>query len=188
MRLHRSDEELGLAVMDGRVRSVERALARALRCLPRDDAVVALDSALFKKLATVEGVRRHIPANAPSRVWSTLALGDAGGESIIETLARLALLDAGYSVRTQAKFRGVGRVDLLVDGRVVVELDGYEFHSSRWAFRNDRYRDRALHAGGLVVLRFTYGDVMDDPDCVVRAVRAVFVGRRPDFEVIRPYA
>ncbi|MGC5167051.1 endonuclease domain-containing protein [Luteimicrobium sp. DT211] len=186
VRLHRSDDEPGFALVDGRVRSVERALARALTCVPRDEAVVALDSALWKGFATVEGVSRHLPRNAPARVWSALALADPGGKSVIETLARLALVDAGFTVRTQARFEDVGDVDLLVEGLVVVECDGYEYHKDRVTFRNDRRRDRILHAGGLVVLRFTYEDIVDDPTCVVRAVRAALATRPPGFRVVQP--
>jgi very-short-patch-repair endonuclease len=80
-------------------------------------------------------------------------------------------------VRTQPSFDGVGDVDLLVEGWVVIECDGYEYHSGRAEFAKDRRRDRILHAGGLVVLRFTYVDIVTDPGCVVRAVRAVLAAR-----------
>ena len=186
VRLHRTDGELAAATVAGRLQSVERSLARVLVCCPRDDAVVALDSALNKGLATLEGIRRHLPVRPPERALDALAHADEGAASIIETLARLALVDAGFTVRTQRNFARVGDVDLLVEGLVVVELDGYEFHSSRVAFRNDRRRDRELHGGGLVVLRFTYEDVMNDPTCVVRAVQAALRARRPGTPVLRP--
>jgi very-short-patch-repair endonuclease len=188
VRLHRSDDAPGFALVDGRICSVEQSLARALRCVSRDEAVVALDSALWKGFATVEGVARHLPANAPAHVWTALALADPGGKSVIETLARLALVDAGYRVRTQPRFAGVGDVDLLVEGLVVVECDGYEFHQGRREFGNDRRRDRVLHAGGLVVLRFTYQDIVDDPSCVVRAVEAVLAARPAGFRAVQPIA
>lgn len=186
VRVHRADEDPGFALVDGRICSVERALARALRCLPRDEAVVALDSALWKGFATIDGVSRHLPGNAPAHVRDALALADPGGKSVIETLARLALVDAGYRVRTQPRFDGVGDVDLLVEGLVVVECDGYEYHRERREFRNDRRRDRVLHAGGLVVLRFTYEDIIDDPTCVVRAVEAALRTRPAGFRAAQP--
>lgn len=40
--------------------------------------------------------------------------------------------------------------------RVVVELDGYEFHCTRAAFERDRKRDAELTALGYRVLRFTW--------------------------------
>lgn len=170
---HRADHDGGTSPhVAGRVQDLARALARMLTCCPRDDAVVALDHALHRRLVTRDDVARHLgPRADPAR--RTLALADGGGQSIIETLARLALLDAGYRLRTQVEFPGVGSVDLVVDDRVVVECDGYAYHSSREAFRKDRRRDRVLHGLGYVVLRFAYEDVVDDPLCVVRAVERV---------------
>jgi very-short-patch-repair endonuclease len=40
--------------------------------------------------------------------------------------------------------------------RLVVEVDGYEFHRSRRAFESDRERDAALQLAGLRVLRVTH--------------------------------
>jgi len=42
------------------------------------------------------------------------------------------------------------------DRRVVVEIDGFAFHSSRSAFERDRERDATLTARGIRVLRFTW--------------------------------
>ena len=66
----------------------------------------------------------------------------------------------------------VGEVDLLVEGRVVVELDGFAYHSGRREFDEDRRRDRELALQGYVVLRFTARDVLDDRDRLVATVRA----------------
>ena len=64
-------------------------------------------------------------------------------------------------------------------GRVVVELDGFEHHGSRRAFAEDRRRDRALVALGLLVLRFTYDDVLASPETVTRSVRRALQARTP---------
>ena len=42
--------------------------------------------------------------------------------------------------------------------RVIVELDGFETHGTRAAFRADRAKDAALTASGYRVLRFTRDD------------------------------
>ena len=63
--------------------------------------------------------------------------------------------------------RGIGRVDLLVEGAVVVETDGREYHDNDDAFERDRARDRALHARGLVVVRFTRKEVVSTPGLVL---------------------
>jgi Protein of unknown function (DUF559) len=62
--------------------------------------------------------------------------------------------------------------------RVIVEIDGWETHRTRRAFRADRAKDAALTASGYRVLRFTK-DV--EPQLVVRRLRALLptAGTRP---------
>ena len=40
--------------------------------------------------------------------------------------------------------------------KVIVELDGWEFHSSRQSFEDDRERDACTLAAGFVTLRVTW--------------------------------
>ncbi|HEY0363337.1 MAG TPA: type IV toxin-antitoxin system AbiEi family antitoxin domain-containing protein [Solirubrobacteraceae bacterium] len=54
--------------------------------------------------------------------------------------------------------------------RVIVELDGFETHGTRAAFRNDRAKDAALTAHGYRVLRFTHDD---EPALAIERLRAV---------------
>ena len=51
--------------------------------------------------------------------------------------------------------------------RLVVETDGYRWHSSRKAMRRDRARDRELMLAGWRPIRFTYEDVIFEPSIVV---------------------
>jgi very-short-patch-repair endonuclease len=55
---------------------------------------------------------------------------------------------------------GVGRVDVLVGDRLVLELDGYGFHATGESFETDRRRDLALAARGYRVIRLSYRQVM----------------------------
>jgi very-short-patch-repair endonuclease len=57
--------------------------------------------------------------------------------------------------------------------RVVVEVDAWETHGTRRAFRNDRRRDRLLRAHGWDPVRVTGHDVESDPDGVIRGVQAM---------------
>jgi hypothetical protein len=71
-------------------------------------------------------------------------------------------------------------VDVVVDGlevdclwpreRLVVELDGYGFHSDPAAFEADRRRDVRLQLAGYVVLRFTHKRVVGAPGEMVAEV------------------
>ena len=50
---------------------------------------------------------------------------------------------------------------------LVVETDGWETHRTKAAFKSDRRKDAALTAAGYRVMRFTYDDVVYEPDTVV---------------------
>lgn len=176
-RLHR--EDLGAARGDERwpVVTLPQALARMLLCQPAHHALVTIDSALARRLVTPGDVLAALPARAPVHARLTLDLADGRAQSPIETIARLALRAAGFQVEPAHHVEGVGYVDLLVEGCVVVELDGFAYHSRRVEYRNDRRRDRALVALGLTVLRFTYEDVISTPGRLATDVRAALARR-----------
>ena len=56
--------------------------------------------------------------------------------------------------------------------RIVVEIDGFRFHSSRAAFERDRERDTRLIAAGYAVLRFTWRQLVSSPEAVVARLAA----------------
>jgi very-short-patch-repair endonuclease len=58
--------------------------------------------------------------------------------------------------------------------RLVVEVDGFAFHSSRRKFESDRRRDAMLTARGLRVMRVTWRQIIDEPETVlVRIAQAL---------------
>jgi very-short-patch-repair endonuclease len=66
----------------------------------------------------------------------------------------------------------IGRVDFLfAEHRVIVEVDGAAWHTSLSDRRADLARDVRLRAGGSRVERFTWADVTERPDMVVRRLR-----------------
>ena len=48
--------------------------------------------------------------------------------------------------------------------RITVELDSYRFHNSRYACDKDRLREREARSRGDEFRRYTWGDVIEDPD------------------------
>ncbi|WP_164737327.1 endonuclease domain-containing protein [Georgenia sp. SYP-B2076] len=150
---------------------IAEVLTRVLRCQPEEHAIVVVDSALNKNMIRKEELVRALvgPGSAHARV--ALDRCDRRSRSAIETRARLILRADGLDVRAGVVIAGVGEVDLLVEGRVVLECDGYAFHSSRRQFGEDRRRDRALVAAGYLVLRFTAEEIMNRPELVVEEVR-----------------
>lgn len=64
------------------------------------------------------------------------------------------------------------RVDLLwSEGRLVVELDGYESHGGRSAFTRDRHRDYELMASGYMVLRLANDEIAQDYEKALEKIR-----------------
>jgi very-short-patch-repair endonuclease len=51
--------------------------------------------------------------------------------------------------------------------KLVVEVDGYAWHSSAGAFARDRRRDATLTAAGFRVVRVTWTDIVDDPEATL---------------------
>jgi hypothetical protein len=60
------------------------------------------------------------------------------------------------------------------EAKLAVELDGAQYHTSPEDRRRDLARDRVLAAAGWVVLRFTYADVLRDPEGVRAKVLEVY--------------
>ena len=82
--------------------------------------------------------------------------------------------EGGWSGREPryANVRVAGHeVDVLwPDAKLVVEVDGYAFHSTRAAFERDRRRDGELQAAGYRVLRLTWRQLADEPEAVVASL------------------
>jgi very-short-patch-repair endonuclease len=75
----------------------------------------------------------------------------------------------------------VGRheVDMLWSAeRLIVEIDGFAFHSTRAAFERDRIRDAELQALGYRVLRITWRRLVDEPHAVVAIIAAALSAAR----------
>ncbi|MGN6558067.1 MAG: DUF559 domain-containing protein [Solirubrobacterales bacterium] len=61
--------------------------------------------------------------------------------------------------------------------RQIVELDGWEGHSTKSAFRDDRARDRALHVAGYSVTHITWNQLDDEPEAVASDLRVLLRDR-----------
>ena len=164
--------------------SALRTVLDLCRSLPLHEAVAVTDSALRRALVTVEeltGALCELPAGAGrDRVARVLTMVDLQCGSVLESLARVLLIQAGLApeqtqhvVRTAAG-RWIGRVDFAWPSvRLVVETDGFAFHADRATYRKDRRRGNALVLAGWRVLRFSWEDVVSQPEQVVAAVRAL---------------
>jgi very-short-patch-repair endonuclease len=61
----------------------------------------------------------------------------------------------------------------------VVELDGYQAHGTRTAFREDRARDRLLQVAGYGVTRIAWAQLEEEPGALARDLRALVQYKRP---------
>ena len=133
------------------------ALRCARRCLSDDDFIVVCDSLVNRRLMALADIRATIgPGHAAALDRCAWA------ESGTETLVRLRLRRRKVELRTQVTIADVGRVDLLVGERLVIEVDSKEHHTGEERYQADRRRDLELRALGYIVVRLTYRDVMFD--------------------------
>lgn len=172
-----------VVVVDGvRLTTQVRTILDLTQVLPLAHAVAAADSALRKELV---GVEELVPLLASRRgrhaaaARAVAGLVDPLAGSVLESLLRVLLHLGGVPApRTQYSIADsdgafVGRVDFAWPGvRLVVEADGFAFHSDRAAYRSDRRRTNALEQLGWRVLRFSWEDVVHAPEQVVATIRA----------------
>lgn len=153
-------------------------LVHVLQCRPEDESVPMVECALRRGDTVPAFLEARLPGSCNVRARAALARVDCSADSAIEVVVRLLLTRAGLIVRPQVLIEDVGRVDFLVEGFLVIEVDGAAFHSDRRALRRDRHRNNTTIMNGYTVLRFCYEDVMSSPDRVLVAVLAV-LGRQP---------
>jgi len=152
------------------------ALLDAVRCQDPRAAVATLDSALHRGLLRTDELDEFFGA-LPRRYRRLRGLLDSRSESGPETLVRLMLRSLGCSFDLQVSIVGTGRVDIVVDGWLIVECDSREFHSDWASQKEDRRRDLAAAKLGYTTIRFVAEDIMWRPDVVLAALRGL-VGQR----------
>lgn len=106
--------------------------------------------------------RGSLAVSAP-RARLLVARARPGCQSGPESVVRQRLERRGIRTISQASIAGVGDVDLLIsEVRLVIEVDGAEYHSDARSFENDRRRDRVLVALGYRVIRLSFRQVFGD--------------------------
>lgn len=144
------------------------ALFQVARCQPRAEALAVWESALNKNLISAEILRRVSWHSADAHTLAELAsaLSDSG----LETHFIVLMHATGIRPRQQVWIDG-HRVDALIGDRLIVQLDGFAFHSDAASRRRDIEADVRLRLLGYTVLRFDYQQVLFQPEMVQEAVR-----------------
>lgn len=176
VHIHRTRHLTPLTVEGFPLVSPAEIVASCLSCLDDLDAVCVADAALHRNLVTKAEVAELLTGRQSRQSLGRLARADAASRSPLETRARLCLRDAGLVVETGVLLEGIGEVDMLVEGWLIVETDGYEFHSSREQIRKDRRREQRALADGYITVRLTSEDVGAGEDTILRIVQAAIQG------------
>jgi len=140
---------------------LERAVseARALRLIRDGEIEAALERARNRAGAT--RMRRFLSAETESGFTRLEA------ERRMWRLAR----DSGLpQPLCNARVNGVEVDFVWPEQRLIVEVDGYQFHGHRRAFERDRRRDQALIAAGYRVMRVTWRQLRWEPLRVAVAI------------------
>jgi very-short-patch-repair endonuclease len=172
----------GIILHEGRLTAADRALREGLRLTSPARTLLDLaphvTPALLERLVEEAQVlrlvtRRQLEARsgrgAPA-LRAALAAHDQPSMIRSEAERRLlALVRAAGLPHPEANAYVAGKeVDLLWRAeRVIVEMDSWDFHSSRAAFERDRARDQELTALGFAVIRVTWRQIVSEPERLV---------------------
>ena len=173
------DNHIGLPVtspsrtlLDNASELTEKALTRAVNDLLRGHLLV-----LDYLAATLDCYPRH-PATARLRGFVQAPAGPTASEfedAFTGFCARFGLPQPLINT-TIAGFE----VDAYFpDQRVIVELDGWGFHSSRASFENDRERDATMLALGIVTVRITWNRLIKTPEREAERLLVILNARTP---------
>lgn len=150
---------------------VETALIHLFHCAG-DEAFFASYESAWRLRMLSAAARGRIRNALPARARWLIDIARPDADSELESLVRLRLHILGISVECQVEIPGVGRVDLVVDGRLILEIDGKENHAGALQRHRDLERDAAASRLGMETLRFDYAQVVHDWPRVQAAIVA----------------
>ena len=153
------------------------ALVQVFNCQHPKFALASLDSAVHQRLIGDEDVATVFAA-LPGRFQALRPFVDARSDSGQESVLRFIVREAGYAFESQVSITGVGRVDMVVEGCLVVEADSRQFHDGWPAHVRDRTRDCSLAILGYMTLRALYRDIIHNPERVIAAIAGLLAANR----------
>jgi very-short-patch-repair endonuclease len=144
----------------------------------------AVAAGLVRGLVRPEEIRaamRRAPRRkGTARLARLLDTGHASGFTRSKAERRMrALLRAADLPQPRANVPLLGYVADFVwsEHKLVVEVDGYLFHSDRASFERDRRRDQVFAAAGYTVIRVTWAQLWNEPLAVIARVAQAIVAR-----------
>jgi len=169
-----------------RITTVERTIGDLGAVVHRTIVRAAAETAVVRRLTTVERLFRHVDEHARRgrtgigalrAVLEDWMLSERPPDSEIEIafmrLVRAADLPPAhhqYDVHDHSG-RFVGRADAAwPDQRVIVEIDGFSAHGTPSAMQRDLVRQNQLVLAGWTVVRFTWHDIVRRPGWVAKQI------------------
>lgn len=182
-RRRQLDRELVQVLPGTAAMAVTSAVQTLLDCaivLPLVEAVVVCDSALRAGAVTVDQVREACGPRRGTvggrRLAKVLAYCDPASGSVLESVQRMLMILAGLTgfstqhIVRDRDGRFLMRVDFAFEAeRVIVEVDGFRWHPDGHL---DRRRDNVLAGLGWRVLRFSWAEVIHEPQRVLADIAA----------------
>lgn len=183
-QLHVHPTELGddLVLVDAvPVTSVARTVVDLARTLPRDQSVIAGDSALRLHPELRECLTRALAdaktRHGTARARSTVPFLDGRSESVGESLSRIRIAEAGLPRPVlQQEISGSDgrryRVDFFWENGVVGEFDGRVKYTEPGVLFDEKRRQDAISDAGFEVVRWTWAELDRFDDVADRLRRA----------------
>lgn len=163
-----------------RVTTVARTVVDLARTLPFTDAVVVADSALQKEKTTNAELEAALAACSRwpgvKQARRVVEFADERAESPLESAARVVFdrfgLDHPELQATVFTPNGAFRVDFLWrEHKVIAEADGLLKYNERRDLIKQFERDRCLRDAGYKVVHFTWEELFNTPEVVIRRIR-----------------
>lgn len=149
--------------------SVEDALAHAAECFELDQATAIWESAIRTEAITLDSLQQVKWRSTAARRVAEHARNDTG--SSLETIFHVRLSGWGVRLRFQVHLAGHD-VDFVIGTHLIVQVDGWAYHSSSADRTRDIAHDAELRLRGYTVFRFSYAQIMYDWPSVERILIA----------------
>lgn len=150
---------------------IETALLQYRVCAGDEAFFAAFESAWRHRLID-QAARSRIRTRLPESARWLVDLARPDADSGLESLLRLRLHILGIRLDCQVVIAGVGRVDFVVGGRLIIEADGKGNHDGTTMRHKDLVRDAAASRLGYETLRFDYAQIVHDWPTVQSAILA----------------
>jgi very-short-patch-repair endonuclease len=180
-RVRRRDLTASDVVIHREIRVTALALTVIESAVKGRGGIKLMDAALQRRLGLPDLWRAHLRNKGrygSPRARRLLKTASDGARSEAERLLVRLLREAGFTGWRTNYPIGPYKVDVAFTApKVVIEVDGWAFHSDQEVFQNDRKRQNYLTLMGWQVLRFTWLDLVEYPQRVIAEIRSAISAR-----------